>query len=421
MTAALSMTDAESENEKRSKLLNSKGIILLEQSLYKDALVSFQEALLLSQKEDHRIGMIESLVNMSLIEHLLGKLHDARQRVIRAFALAQESADPVSIAACSVNQAELEFKLANYELGKRLNEKAGKIYKELDHSQGITYFLENQAHLSMVQGNLEHAFDLAHKASSLATEKGLKKRRLELLRIESNIQYLIGHYEDGRRTLDLMTQKSKEIGDLMSEADAQFRLGVHFMRLNDLARALPHWQLLMNVPDDRLSAELCFLKSSVKAFQACLEKNEPELQNCQREMKKLADATDYSYLIIGTSVLCVHQMECLNRVPEALRFAEDAERQALYYNQDVWLPRVRIKIFELQKILLRPPSIPKVYELLDMAKAQSQNHIVHACYQLLWEIDPQFEDLQKAWRSHWENWKSQIPEEYRTSLQPSVD
>ena len=418
--AALSLTEGESENEKRSKLLNSKGIILLEQSHYKDALMAFQEALLLSQKEDHRIGIIESLVNMSLIEHLLGKLHDARQRVIRAFALAQESADPISIAACSVNQAELEFKLANYELGKRLNEKAGKIYEELNHSHGITYFLENQAHLAMVQGQLEHAFEISRKASSLATEKGFKKRQVELLRIESNLQYVMGHYEDGRRTLEEMTQKSKQIGDSVGEADAQFRIGLHFIRLNDLACALEHCQLLINLPDENLSAEQCFLKSSVKAFQACVEHNELALQNFQREMKRLAEATDYAYLLIGTSLMCAHQMEYLNRLPEALRFAEDAEKQALYYNQDVWLPRVRIKIYELQKVLSRAPAIPKVYELLDMAKSQRQNHIIHSCYQLLWEIDPQFEGLQKDWRSHWENWKNQIPEEYRASLQPVI-
>ncbi|MCI0413243.1 diguanylate cyclase [bacterium] len=421
MNAALAMIEGESENEKRSKLLNSKGIILLEQSLYTDALMAFQEALLLAQKEDHRIGMIESLVNMSLIEHLLGKLHDARQRVIRAFALAQESADPISIAACSVNQAELEFKLANYELGNRLNEKAGKIYEELNHSHGITYFLENQSHLSMVQGHLEHAMEIARHASTLASERGLKKRRLELLRIEANLHYLMGHYEDGFRLLDQVTLKSQEIGDLNSEADAQFRKGLYFMRLNDLKRALPYWPLLMNLPEDRLSAELAFLKVSVKAFHACAEHREQELQSLQREMKQLSEATDYAYLMIGTPMICVHQMEHLNRLPEALRFAEDAERQALYYNQDVWLPRVRIKIFELQKVLRRPPAIPKVYELLDMAKLQGQNHIVHSCYQLLWEIDPRFESLQKDWRHHWENWKTQIPEQYRESLRPAFE
>ncbi len=419
--AALSMAEGPFETERKSKLLNSKGIILLEQSLFKDALMAFQEALLLSQKEDHRIGMIESLVNMSLIEHLLGKLHDARQRVIRAFALAQESADPISIAACSVNQAELEFKLANYELGKRLNEKAGSIYEELGHSHGLTYFLENQSHLSMVQGRLERALAIAQEASGLAAAKGLKKRRLELLRTEAELQYLMGHYEDAFRTLDQVTEKCKEIGDIANEADTQFRKGLYYIRLNDLERALPYWRMLINLPEDRLSAELCFLKVSAKAFEACTDHKETELQDLQREMKTLADSTDYAYLMIATSLICAHQMEHLNRMPEALRFAEDAERQALYYNQDVWLPRIRIKIFELQKVLRRPPAIPKVYELLDMAKSQRQNHIIHCSYQLLWEIDPQFESLQKDWRSHWENWKNQIPEEYRASLQPALE
>ena len=418
---ALSMTTAESETERRSRLLNSKGIVLLEGSFYKQALLAFQEALLISQKEEHRLGMIESLVNMSLIEHLLGKLHDARQRLIRAFALAQESADPISIAACSVNQAELEFKLSNYELGQRLNEKAGQIYDELDHSHGITYFLENQAHLMMVKGELTKAIDVTKKAGALADKKVLKKRRIELLRNEINLSYLMGFYEDAFQKIDEMKLKCSEIQDEVNLADAHFRKGLYYMRLNDLGRAFPHWQMLMNLPEDRMSAELIFLKTAVLAFQACWEQKDAELQTLQREMKKLSDSTDYAYLMIGTPLMCVHQMEHLNRLPEALRFAEDAERQAMYYSQDVWLPRVRIKIFELQKLLRRPPVIPKVYELLDMATAQHQNHIVHRCYQLLWEIDPQFERLQKDWRIHWEYWQNQLPEEYRDSLRPSLD
>ena len=421
LDAALAMTDAETETERRSKLLNSKGIVLLECTLYKEALLAFQEALLISQKDEHRLGMIESLVNMSLIEHLLGKLHDARQRLIRAFALSQESADPISIAACSVNQAELEFKLSNYELGKRLNEKAGKIYEELDHSHGMTYFFENQAHLCMVQGDLQNSLEITRKAGKLADDKSLKKRRIELLRNESNLCYLMGSYQDGFSRLDEMVQKCEEIHDQVNQADAQYRRGLYYMRLNDLERAMPLWKLLMNLPEERMSAELCFLKTAVLAFQACWERKEAELQHLQREMKKLADVTDYAYLMIGTPLMCVHQMEYLNRLPEALRFAEDAEKQSLYYNQDVWLPRIRVKIYELQKLLRRPPAIPKVYELLDLARAQFQNHIAHRCYQLLWEIDPQFERLQKDWRNHWENWQNQIPEEYRASLHPAID
>jgi diguanylate cyclase (GGDEF)-like protein len=419
--AALSLIDPENETERKSKLLNSKGIVLLERSQYKEALLVFQEALLISQKEEQTLGMIESLVNMSLIEHLLGKLHDARQRLIRAYALAQESADPISIAACSVNQAELEFKLSNYELGKRLNEKAGKIYEELNHLHGTTYFLENEAHLCMVKGELQNGLNIIRRAGKLASEKGFKKRRIELSKTETNLCYLAGSYNDGLAKLEETIEKCEEIQDEVNLADANYRKGLYFMQMNDMERAMSFWQLLLNLRDDRMSAELCFFKTTILAFHVCMQKKEKELHELQKDMKKMADATDYAYLMIGTPFLCVHQMEALENYADALRFAEDAEKQALYYNQDVWLPRIRIKIYELQKLLRRTPAIPKVYELLDLAKTQDQNHIVHRCYQLLWEIDPQFERLQKDWRKHWEIWQNQIPQEYRDSLRPAIN
>ena len=421
LDAALQMADPEKNSETRARLLNSRGIVLMEKACYKEALLAFQEALLLSQKDEHRFGMIESLVNMSLIEQLQGKLHDARQRLIRAFAMAQESADPISIAGCSVNQAELEFKLANYELGKRLNEKAGKIYEELNHAHGLSFYLENEAHVRMIEGDLSGALDITKKAAKIAQDKTLKKRRIELLRNESNLHYLMGSYEDGLQKLEDIIAGCQEIKDDVLQADAYYRMGLYYLKLNDMAKAFPLWSMLMNFPEDRLTAELRFLRTSLLAFQASSEGKETELQHLQKEMKRLADATDYAYLMIGSPLMCVHQLEQLERHSEALHFAEDAEKQALYYNQDVWLPRVRLKIYELQKAIRRPPAIPKVYELLDLAKTQNQNHVVHRCYQLLWDMDPQFERLQKDWRNHWETWKLQIPEEYRDSFRPAID
>lgn len=193
------------------------------------------------------------------------------------------------------------------------------------------------------------------------------------------------------------------------------------MRLNDLERARPHWESLMQLGKEKLSVEMTFLRSSIRAFQAAWDHRENDLQDLQKEMKRLADTTDYAYLMIAAPLMCVHQLKYLNRYAEALRFAEDAEKQALYYNQDVWLPRIRIKIYELQKTIRRPPAIPKMYELLDLARAQHQNHIVHRCYHLLWEMDPQFERLQKDWKGHWQHWQQQIPEEYRESFRPAME
>ncbi len=419
--AAIELSNLETEAEQRCELLNSKGVIQLERSRYAEAQLAFEEALQQSQQTGNRNGIVESLVNMSLIEHQQGKLNDARRRLINAFTMAQESGDPVSIAACSVNQAELEFKLANYELGKRLNERAGKIYQDVEHSQGMTYFLENESHSLMVRGRLEAALESTQKARSLAENRTLRKRRIELLKEEANLYYLMGRYEDSFATLDQMATDCREIGDTVCLADAQFRRGLYCVRLNDLESSIPLWQPLLNLPEEMLSADLRFMKTAALAFIACAERKEPELLQFQRQMKKIADATDYAYLMVGVPVLSAQQMEYLGHLPEALRLQEDAEKQALYYNQEVWLPRVRVRIYELQKALRRNPSIPRVYELLEMARSQHQNHMIHRCYQLLWEIDPQFERLLDDWKRHWETWQNQIPERYRASLRPMLE
>ena len=108
-------------------------------------------------------------------------MHEARQNIVNAFALAQEIGDPFGIAACAVNQAELELDLANYDLAEKLNERAGKIYSELGHSLGLTYYLQNQAQNKMIAGELETALDSVMKALKLAKEKNLRKRVSELL------------------------------------------------------------------------------------------------------------------------------------------------------------------------------------------------------------------------------------------------
>src|SRR5205823_1175963 len=128
----------------------------------------------------------------SIIRHWLGDLREARQHIINAFALAQEIADPFCIASCSVNQAELEYKLANYEVSASLNETAGRIYNELNYDLGLTHYLENEAHLQTIQANLDAALEAIDKAERIAQDKNLRRRFLELKKDEAATHYFRG-------------------------------------------------------------------------------------------------------------------------------------------------------------------------------------------------------------------------------------
>ena len=83
----------------------------MERSDYENSLQHFRKALEIFQQRGDRPGMIECLLNISIIRHVLGNMHEARQNIVNAFAFAQEIGDPFGIAACAVNQAELELDL----------------------------------------------------------------------------------------------------------------------------------------------------------------------------------------------------------------------------------------------------------------------------------------------------------------------
>ena len=137
-----------------------------------------------------------------------------RQNIVNAFALAQEIGDPFGIAACAVNQAELELDLANYDLADKLNERAGKIYSELGHSLGLTYYLQNQAQNKMIAGELDAALDSVMKALKLAKDKNLRKRVSELLSQRSTIHFFKGDFSD---TFEALTKCLTLCNDIHDE------------------------------------------------------------------------------------------------------------------------------------------------------------------------------------------------------------
>src|SRR4029077_19999461 len=123
----------------------------------------------------------ESQVNLAILSRIRGSLSDARKEVEAASVLAQEIGDPYRLAACAVNQAEIELELAEYDKANHLNERAGRIYNELGHSLGHTHFLQNEAAIHRSQANLEAAREAILKARMIAEDRSLKHRAAELM------------------------------------------------------------------------------------------------------------------------------------------------------------------------------------------------------------------------------------------------
>lgn len=417
VTAAIEMTPVDMNAAQRARFVNSAGIIHLEKSDFAQASRCFQDALELFQANNDKPGVIECLVNISIIRQLQGNLQEARQHIINAFVLAQEMGDPASIAACSVNQAELELRLGNYEMANRLNERAGRIYNELNHNLGQTYYLQNEGSLSLINGNLEAAMEAFIKARGIADESSLKKRVTELAREEALVHYLEGNYADAITCLDQSLHTSISIGDSAGLAEAYFKMGYLFFVLDDIPNATVHWKKALKTDSALLTCEMLFYRAAFEGLLATVEHREQEARSLQNEMRMIARKTEAPLLATISGILASYQSQLANRTMDALRFAEEAEKNAFEHKQMAWLPRIGIRLLELKNTAGMPVTTDDVNMVFVAARQQRQNEIMHRCFKLLSQIEPNFDAMQPAWKQHWESWKSMIPLPYHRLFQ----
>jgi diguanylate cyclase (GGDEF)-like protein len=417
LRSALGLCDELNDHTTRAKLLNSIGVILLEEAEYEGALQSFHDAQETYQLLSDRQGVVQCLVNTSIVRHLLGDLTDARQYIVNAFAIAQEIGDPFSIGSCSANQADLEYKLANYELAARLNERAGRIFNEINHDPGLTYYLENEAHLQTVKGNLDAALEAILKAETIAQDKNLKKRTLELLKDRAAIHYFRGDYVSALGCLNRLAESARIIDDKGTMSEANVKLGFTYFALEDQEQGSAHWKAALAAETRNRSINLLFWRAAVGAFLASFSGQEEETRGLQNEMRVIAARTGHATLITVSRLLWATQFEKLGRMVDALQAVKDAEQCARKYSQEVWLVRVKARMAELQKAAGESVAIDDLRGLIASARDQRQSSVMHRCYSLLYSIDPG-ESLSNEWKEHWEQWKPEIPEAYHASLMP---
>ncbi|HEY4491101.1 MAG TPA: diguanylate cyclase [Acidobacteriota bacterium] len=387
----------------RAKFLNSEGIIHFEKSEYQNALQCFQAALEMFQNEEEKVGIIGCLVNIGLVRQSQGDLQEARKQVINAFALAQELGDPSCIANCSVNQAELEFKLANYEVGNRWNERAARIYNELDHSIGLTHYLENESWLHLIQGKLEPALEAVQKARQLASDKYLLRRQAELLFAEAGIDYFCGHFQDAFDRLDEISANEK-VRDLFPEIE--LKRGFLYFALQDTDMARQFWSAPVA---SNAAAETLFWKKAAEGFLACWQNEAPSSISLQQELIALADQSQHAYLVTCARLLCCYQMQMLGQFQNALEMAEDARKRAEFFRQGLWLTRTQMKGLELKRLMEQEIPREHICDTLQTAQQQGQNEIVYRCYRLLSQLPQRSSELSQEWHTFWGGWQTRLP------------
>ncbi len=420
MNHAVEIASGEQDAGLKAKYLNSAGIIHLERSEFESSLQHFRRALEIFQQRGDRPGMIECLVNISIIRHLLGNMHEARQNIVNAFALAQEIGDPFGIAACAVNQAELELDLANYDLAERLNERAGKIYTELGHSLGLTYYYQNQAQNKMIAGELDAALDSAAKALKLAEEKNLRKRVSELLGQQAHIRFFRGDFSDTFKVLTECLKLCREIQDHAGAAETELKLGYLCLALTDADGAREHFRNGISYTGKTPSSEYLFWKTASEGFSAVLDAQEANAVALQKDMRLIAQKMEHSYLITASHLLSSLQLHYLGRIADALIQSQEAEKTATQFRQGMWLTRARINLLEQRRIQGLPVPGNEVMMVLEAAKRQKQDEIIHRCYKLLFEVGWIHDKFRKEWAAHWNSWKDRIPEVFRARFEPEI-
>jgi diguanylate cyclase (GGDEF)-like protein len=418
MNQAIELTTAEQDSGLRAKYLNSAGIIHLERSEFESALQHFRRALEIFQQRGDRPGMIECLLNISIIRHTVGNMHEARQNIVNAFALAQEIGDPFGIAACAVNQAELELDLSNYDLADKLNERAGKIYIDLGHSLGLTYYYQNQALYRMIAGELDPALAAATRARKLAEEKHLRKRVSELMRQEASIYYFQGDFSGTFGALTEALKLCTEINDEAGATEAELKLGYVCLALLDVEGAKEHWRIGTAYKTKTPASEFLFWKAAAEGFTAVLDAQESKALQKQEEMRSIAKKMEHAYLITVSHMLSSMQLHHLGRISEALIESQEAEKTATQFRQGLWLTRSRIYILEQRRLQSLPVAGNEVMLVMEAAKRQKQNEVIHRCYKMLFEVGWSDDKFRREWLQHWNSWQLHVPEPFRPRFEP---
>lgn len=402
----------------QGKYLNSAGIVYLEKSNYPSAHNCFQRARDIYRRRNEKRGLLECQVNLSILRRNQGSLAEARREIVEASSLSQEIGDPYRIAACAVNQAEIELELAEYQQSIRLNERAGRIYNELNYSLGQTHCLQNEAHLQRIQANLEAALESALKARSIAEDRSLRRRASELTLEEARILYFQGQWTRALECLNQAQMAFRAQKDSLGRAETEVKLGFLYLAMNDRNGALAH---LQNMKSDTAStsSEFIFWKLAAESFVAALKNDADSMLPLQNHMKNLSESIGAAELITLSRLISSYQLQHTGRLQDALLEAESAELAAIQFRQDLHLSRARMKRFELKHLLGAASPVHEIQSLLEAAHMHPQHDIVYRAYKLIAQIDPLLPGIREKQTAHWESWKPQIPASCHHHFRPS--
>src|SRR5262249_39732778 len=150
------------------------------------------------------------------------------------------------------------------------------------------------------------------------------------------------------RLADVM-RISAGISEGSIQAEVQLKTGFVYAALEDRDAATGEWAGAVETKSKSHSIAYLFWRAAASGFLASFAGNEQETRAAQNEMKIIGEHTNHSRLIVVARLLSANQFDALGLYSEALATALSADSVASQYGLELWLIRIRMKIYELQK------------------------------------------------------------------------
>ncbi len=181
---------------------------------------SFESALFLFRRIDHREGIALALNDLGLLLKNGPNWPDAREFLTRALAVSEAAGNYTRVATHSINLGILYTKLCDWELAERHLSRAITINKEVGNTFALVKCLLATGHMHRRRGQRDLAASLYGEARRICEERGYGREQVLCLEAEGDLLIDAGSLTEARTQLQqglAMALAAAPDGDLVPE------------------------------------------------------------------------------------------------------------------------------------------------------------------------------------------------------------
>lgn len=234
---------AKSENETdKDFILNSLGLVYLNQGQYDKALEYTQQALPINREVGNRAGEANSLNNVASIYIILGVYDKALEYLQQALPISREIGDAVGEAKLLSNLGLVYFNLGRYDQALEAAQQAIPIDKELGNRSGEATSLDNIGNIYNALGKYEVAEKNFLHALEIFRKIGDRPGEAKLLNSLGQVYSNLDKFEEAMEYFQQALQFNREVENRVGEARILNNLGTIVQVIGDVEAAMEHYQ-----------------------------------------------------------------------------------------------------------------------------------------------------------------------------------